>query len=328
MDYMETTHYRVNKFAAAWRVFFGEMQIRQIGDMVLVIDDLEAVVQASAPLFTDGQRVVAIPRAALLLEKAKALRAITPDEDVKSIQTPGQMAAVYVPWLHGIAEDIETAFAGSASNVSRPTCSHCRSVIPEGRFVKTDNGIYHAQCHEETHPPITLPERLRAAGAKEGAADAFMLFDAAHEIDRLGRMLDASASPPVGQIPDHPGVRDWLRQCRADRERLAELLSRFAEFERDSVGYCEWCGSGREQEHAKDCIYPEVKAALAGSAPKMGDPMRRAIERAREHLRAKTSCPECGRHKDNGHMPTCDVQAALQWLDGALDGQPKVGDQP
>ncbi len=60
---------------------------------------------------------------------------------------------------------------------------------------------------------------------------------------------------------------DWVRASDYDAlgeyaRLLAELLGRFYEFQFNSVGCCEWC-DGTDWEHARDCVYPEVKAALA-----------------------------------------------------------------
>lgn len=61
-------------------------------------------------------------------------------------------------------------------------------------------------------------------------------------------------------------LHDARRQGAAKAERenavLRELLERFAEFERDADGYCDWCGTTRPKDHFGDCIYPEVRAAL------------------------------------------------------------------
>jgi hypothetical protein len=70
-------------------------------------------------------------------------------------------------------------------------------------------------------------------------------------------------------LEDAYADRSWLLR-EYDRvasyaELLAGLLGRFAEFERDSMGYCEWCGSGRGQDHASSCLYVEVRAALASN---------------------------------------------------------------
>src|SRR6185437_5056056 len=80
------------------------------------------------------------------------------------------------------------------------------------------------------------------------------------DAERFKRERDEAQRRGAAALIEHEAE---LRSIAAYAERLAALLERFAEFERDSAGYCEWCGSVHDQEHSRDCIYLEVRAALA-----------------------------------------------------------------